>query len=212
MILKGPDHLQPRPVADVCQPPVGVSPERTLVHASVLRPIEEGAPGLEFSHAIRRLPGVRPGHAPIAQPFPAPHGVAEMDLPIVFGAVVAERGGHPAFGHDRVCLAEQRLADESHGCAGLDGRDRRAEPCASGSDHEDVMLVAFWNLHAKVRCALWVQKSRGSSNTRIATSRMYRSVAHTKTRLNQAQLMCRLLNQLTPNHALWRALPPSVHE
>ena len=66
-----------------------------------------------------------------------------MDLPIVFGTVVAERGRHPALGHHRVRLSEQRLADESHGCAGLDGRDRRAEPGASGSDHEDVMLVAF---------------------------------------------------------------------
>ena len=147
VVLERPDHLQPRPVADMRQPAVGVSPERTLVHASVFRPIEEGAPGLELSHPIRSLRGVRPGHSPVAQPFPASHRVAEMDLPIVFRAVVAECGRHPALGHDGVRLAEQRLADESHGCAGLDGRDRRAEPGAAGSDHEDIMLVAFWNLH-----------------------------------------------------------------
>jgi len=54
---------------------------------------------------------------------------------------VRERRGNASLGHDRVGLAEQRFADHAHPRALRRGLDRRAEPRASGADHEHVDVV-----------------------------------------------------------------------
>jgi hypothetical protein len=51
-------------------------------------------------------------HAPVVLEFATAHCVAEVNLPIVIAVDVAHRGCDATFGHDRVCLAKQRLADD----------------------------------------------------------------------------------------------------
>src|SRR3712207_7414386 len=57
---------------------------------------------------IRRPP--RSPLFPYATLFRSAHGVAEVHPPVVLGVQVGHRRGDPALGHDRVRLAEQRLA------------------------------------------------------------------------------------------------------
>src|SRR5258707_244387 len=90
-----------------------VAAEVALQDAAVGRAVEEGAPGLELVDPRGRLLGMDLRHAPVVQEFPAPHGVAEVDLPAVARIGGGERGGHPALGHHRVRLPEQRLADQA---------------------------------------------------------------------------------------------------
>ena len=61
------------------------------------------------------------------------HAVAVVD--------VGERRGDAALGHDRVGLAEQRLADEADVRAGRGRLDRGAEAGPAGADDEDVVGV-----------------------------------------------------------------------
>ena len=55
------------------------------------------------------------------------------------GGDVGERRRDAALGHDRVGLAEQRLADEPDVRAGGLGLDRGAQAGAAGADDEDVV-------------------------------------------------------------------------
>ena len=68
------------------------------------------------------------------------HRVGKMDFPAVTIVDVAERGGHPAFRHDRVRLAEQRLADEPNADARGGRLDRSSQTRATGADHQDVVF------------------------------------------------------------------------
>ena len=111
-VLERPDHLEPGPVADVGEPRVGVPAERSLEDPAVLRPIEDRAPGLELADPVRGLLGVELGHPGVVEELAADHRVAEVGLPPVLGVDVAQGRRDPALGHDRVGLAEQRLADE----------------------------------------------------------------------------------------------------
>ena len=58
-------------------------------------------------------------------------------------STLAERRGDAAFGHDRVRLAEQRLADEADRHAGGRGLDGRPQARAAGADDEDVVFVCL---------------------------------------------------------------------
>ena len=86
--------------------------ERALEDPAVAGPVEDGAPGLELADPVGRLLGVELGHPRVVEELAADHRVAEVDLPGVVLVDVAERGGDAALGHDRVGLAEERLADE----------------------------------------------------------------------------------------------------
>src|SRR5664280_606592 len=83
------------------------------------------------------------GHAPVVEHLAAPHGVAEVDLPVVLGLDVPEGGGDAALGHHRVGLAQQRLAHQGgaqpHGLR-LDGRPQAG---AAGTDDDDVEVVGL---------------------------------------------------------------------
>ena len=92
---------------------MGVAAERPLEDPPVAGPVEDGAPRLELADAVRRLLGVELGHARVVEELAADHRVAEVGLPGVVGVDMAERRGDATLGHDRVRLAEQRLADEA---------------------------------------------------------------------------------------------------
>ena len=126
-ILEGPDHLEAGPVADVGEARVRVPAERALEDPPVGRPVEDRAPQLELAHPVRRLLGVELGHPRVVQELAADHRVAEVDLPRIGRRDVAERRRDAALGHDRVGLAEERLADEPDVRARRLGLDRRAQ-------------------------------------------------------------------------------------
>src|SRR5207245_5408936 len=67
---------------------------------------------LELVDTVGCLPCMELRHAPVVQHLPAPHRVAEVDLPVVLRVHVPEGGGDAALGHHGVGLAEERLADE----------------------------------------------------------------------------------------------------
>ena len=73
-----------------------------------------------------------------------------MDLPVVLGPDVAERGGDAALGHDGVGLAEERLADDRGAGAELARLDGGTKPGAAGADDDDVEVVAFGLGHQKI--------------------------------------------------------------
>ncbi len=147
VLLQGPDHLEPGPVADVGQAGVAVAAEVPLADQALLGPVEQRPPLLQLPHPLRRLLGVQLGHPPVVEQLAAAHGVAEVNLPVVLGVQVAHGRGDAAFRHHRVGLAEQALADHGGPGAGLVGSDRRPEPGAAGPDHDDVVGVVFVFAH-----------------------------------------------------------------
>ena len=141
VVLERADHLEPGAIADVGEARVAVAAEVTLQDAAVLGAIEDRAPGLELAHAIGRLLGVQLGHPPVVQVLAAAERVGEVHLPAVAIVDVGHRRRHPPLGHDRVGLAEQRLADEADGDTRRGSLDRRAQPRAAGANDQDVVLV-----------------------------------------------------------------------
>src|SRR4051794_13759084 len=103
----------------------------------------KGAPLLELVDAIGRFHRVDLRHAPLVEGAAALHRVFEGALPVVFRLDVAERSSDAAFGHDRVRLAEERLADEADRNAHRACFDRRAKTRAAGADHEDVVRMGL---------------------------------------------------------------------
>ena len=134
VILQRANQLEAGAVADVRQARIAVAAEVALVDAAVRRAIEHRAPAFELAHAIGRFLGVQFGHAPVVDVLAAAHRVGEVHLPAVAVVVVRHRRGHAAFGHHRVRLAEQRLADQADRHAGVGGLDRRAQAGAAGAD------------------------------------------------------------------------------
>ena len=143
VVLKGADHFQAGAVTHVGETGILVSAEVALQDAAVGRPVEQGAPGFQLTYAVRRFAGVQFGHAPIAQVLAAPHRVGEMDAPAVPVVHVGQRRRDAPFGHDRMGLAQQGLAHQSHRYPGSRGLDGRPESRSAGADHEHVMFVAL---------------------------------------------------------------------
>jgi hypothetical protein len=141
VLLERADHLEAGAVAHVREARVFVAAEVSLEDAAVLGAIEDRAPLLELVHAVGRLHRVELRHAPLIQVATPLHRVAEVDLPVVLGLDVAQRGGDAPFGHDGVRLAEERLAHEAHAEPGRGRLDGRAQTCAARADDQDVVLV-----------------------------------------------------------------------
>ena len=137
-ILEGPDHLQPRAIADVGESRVGVATERALEDAPVAGAVEDRAPQLQLAHPVGRLHRVQLGHARVVQELAADHRVPEVGLPLVLRVDVPERRRDAALGHHGVGLAQERLAHEADRRPGCLGLDRCPEPGAAGADDEDV--------------------------------------------------------------------------
>jgi hypothetical protein len=143
LVLQRPDHLEPGAIADVRKAWIAVPPEVALEDPAINRPVEHGAPGFELAHPVGSLACVELGHPPVVDILSAAHRVREVHPPAVAIVHVGERGGHSAFRHHCMRLAEKRFADQpdldaSRGC--LDGR---AQSSASGAYNEDVVLVGF---------------------------------------------------------------------
>ena len=107
LLLERADQFEAGAVAHVREARVAVATEVALEDLAVLGAVEERAPLLELPDAVRRLLGVQFGHAVVVEVLAAAHGVAEVDHPVVLVVDVAHGGGHAAFGHDGVGLAEQ---------------------------------------------------------------------------------------------------------
>lgn len=146
VILQRANQLESCSIADVRQAWIAVAAEIALEDAPVRRAIEHGSPRLELAHAIRGFLRVQLRHAPVVDVLAAAHGVGEMDLPVVAIVHVGERGRDTTFGHDRVRLAEQRLADQANSDAGGRRLDRRAQSGTAGADDDHVVGVGL-NIH-----------------------------------------------------------------
>ncbi len=143
MLLEGANHLESGPVSHVREARVFVASEVALQNAPVGRAVEEGAPLFELLDAVGGFHGVKLRHSPLVEIPAALHRVAEVDLPVVLRLDVAERRRHAALGHDRVGLAEQRLAHETY-AGPLGARlNRGSQSGAPGADDEHVVLMRF---------------------------------------------------------------------
>ena len=127
-ILQTANHFQAGAVADMAESPIRMGAKRTLQDATIGGPVEDCPVGLEFVDTFRGLASMQLGHPPVIDQLSAAHRVLEVDLPIVIRVDVAQRGGDATFGHDRVGLAQQRLAHDGHLRAGRRGLDRELEP------------------------------------------------------------------------------------
>ncbi len=107
VVLKRPDHLQPRAISDVGQPRIPVPAKVSLQDAAVFSAVEHRAPGFKFAHAIRGFPGVEFGHAPIIDVLASAHRVGEVDLPIVPVIHIGQCSRDASLGHNSVGFAEQ---------------------------------------------------------------------------------------------------------
>ncbi len=113
--------------------------EGALEDPPVAGAIEDRAPGLELADPVRRLLGVELGHPRVVDQLPADHRVAKVDLPAVPVVDVTHGGRHATFRHDRVGLAQQRLADEPDRGALRRRFDRRPQARAAGTHDEHVV-------------------------------------------------------------------------
>jgi hypothetical protein len=150
VILERSNQLEAGAIADVSETRIAMAAEVALVDAPVRRAIEDGAPALELSHAIRRLLRVQFSHAPVVDVLPAAHRVGEVHAPAVAVVVVRHRRRHAAFGHDGVGLAQQRLADQSDRDPGVRRLDGGAQAGAAGADDEDVVVVGGVRDHQRI--------------------------------------------------------------
>jgi hypothetical protein len=85
-----------------------------LENFPIFRPIEHCAPALEFADPFGRLLGVQFRHPPIVNVLTSAHGVREVNSPIVPVIDIREGGGHAAFSHHGVRLAEERFANQAN--------------------------------------------------------------------------------------------------
>ncbi len=163
VVLEGAQHLESGAVAHVGQARVGVASEVALQDGALGRPVHEGAPFLQLLDPVRCLLGVELRHAPVVEVLPAPHGVGEVDAPVVPAVHVGQGRGDAALRHDRVRLPQQGLAHDAHRGARRRGGDGRPQAGPSRTDDEHVVLV---------RAVLGHQKSLQSCHTPMDSIRM----------------------------------------
>ncbi len=111
VLLQGADHFQAGAVADMGQARVAMTAEVALENQPFFGAVEERAPFLELKHPIRRFLSVDLRHAPIIKQLAAAHGIAKVNLPVVFRVDVAHGRGDAAFGHDGMRFAKQGFAN-----------------------------------------------------------------------------------------------------
>src|ERR1043166_4323009 len=99
-------------VTDVRKTRISMASEISLVDASVFCAVKDRSPALEFTDAIGSLFRVDLRHPPVIDILAAPHGIGEVDLPVIAIVVVTHRRRHAALGHNRMSLAKQRFADQ----------------------------------------------------------------------------------------------------
>jgi hypothetical protein len=109
-ILQRSNHFQSRAIPYVTQTTERVATEGALENPSVLRPVKQRSPLLQFLYPFRSLLRVQLRHAPIVNKFAAAHCVSKMGLPTVSGIHVGHRCGNAALSHHCMRFAQQGLA------------------------------------------------------------------------------------------------------
>ena len=122
-------------------------PKLPLEDAALLGAVEDRSPFLQLAHPLGRLLGVQLGHPPLVEELAPAHRVAEVDLPAVAAVDAGQGGRDPAFRHDRVGLAQERLAHQRRLRAQRGGLDRGPQPRPARADDQDVVLVMFVFIH-----------------------------------------------------------------
>jgi hypothetical protein len=140
---QGADHLQAGAVAYVAQAFEAVSAKRALQDVAIGGTVKQRAPLLQLADSVRRLLGVKLGHAPVVQELAATHGVFEVGLPIVCLVHVSHGRGDSTLRHYSVRLAEKRLGHHCHARALRQGLDGCAQARSSGPDDQYIMFVSF---------------------------------------------------------------------
>jgi len=107
LLLQGANEFQTSAVTHVSKASVLVATEVTLEDLAVLGAVKECAPLLKLKHALWCFLGVEFGHAVVVEVLSTAHGVAEVDLPVVFGVDVTHGGSHATFGHNGVRLTKE---------------------------------------------------------------------------------------------------------
>jgi hypothetical protein len=141
LLLEGPDHLQPGPVADVAEPAIRVAAEGALRDPALRRPVEERAPLLELDDPLGGLRGEDLRHPPVVEELAALERIDKVLAPGVVRVHVAHRGCDAALGHDGVRLAQQALGHYPDREVLLRGGDRGPKTRAAGADDQDVVLA-----------------------------------------------------------------------
>ena len=118
----------------------GHAAERALIDAAVLRAAERNAVVLELVDRLGRVAAEIFDGVLIAQPVGALDGVVHMPAPVV-RAHVAERGGDPALGRDRVRAGGEYLGDAGRLEARLGATERRPQARTAGADDHHVIGV-----------------------------------------------------------------------
>src|SRR5512134_2646101 len=111
VLLKRADHFEAGAVADMRQPSITMSTEIALQNQTIVGSVEQRTPFFELKYAIRRFLGVDLRHPPVVEKLATAHGIAKMNLPVIFRINVAHGRGDASFGHYGVSLAQKRFAD-----------------------------------------------------------------------------------------------------
>src|SRR5579875_1482380 len=143
-VLERADQLEAGAVPDVDQPLIRVSAEEALHDPPVVGTVEDRSPRLEVVDLFGRFLRVQERHLPIIDVLPAEHRVAKMNAPVVARIDAPDGGGDPAFGDDRMGLAQERLANDRDVCSGRVRLDGGAQPRAARADDQDVYAVTCY--------------------------------------------------------------------
>ena len=106
VLLESSNHFQTGAIAHMGKAGVSMAAEIPLENESLLGPVEQSTPFLEFKNSFRSFLGVDLGHAPVVEQFSPAHGVAEVNFPIVLGINVSQSRRDATLRHHRVGFAE----------------------------------------------------------------------------------------------------------
>jgi hypothetical protein len=123
--------------------------EVPLKNPTVVCAIENRPPRFELADSRGRLARVQLGHTPIIDVLPATHGIGEMDAPAIAIIDIRQRGRDSALSHNRVRLAQKRLADKPYmdtRCRRFDGRSQTG---SARANYQNVVVVGFILGHAQ---------------------------------------------------------------
>ena len=87
--------------------------EIALKNPPVAGAIEHRAPGFQLADAVGRLLRVQFDHPPVIDVLATAHRIGKVHLPIVAFVHVCQGRRHAAFGHHRMRLSEERLANQA---------------------------------------------------------------------------------------------------
>ena|SRR6266853_3433431 len=139
----------------------GVAPEGTLQNVALASTVEERAPLFQFAHAIAGFLCVDLGHPPVVQKFAAPHGIAEVNPPIVGGIHIGHGGGDSTFGHHGVSFTQERFAYHSYAGSLAQSFNGRAKTSTASSDNKHVMFVSLvFAVHSSLKSLITPVDSR----------------------------------------------------